>query len=888
MRVCLNFICKNESKIIRRMLDSVRDVVDCVVACDTGSTDDTVKQIESWCIENGKSRDVHQFPFFDFSQARNDALARCRTSDMKFDYILFLDADFVGHGKLADLTAPVYGPKLVSGHVSYRRPQILRRDVQGGYVGATHEYFSTPSPVVSIDSFWIEDKGDGGSKADKYARDIRLLKADLEKNPTNPRSMYYLAESYRNSGQYFDAAVWYARRVEVKGWLEEQWHAAYMKAVCERELKNEPAFVSSCWTAYGMRPWRSEPLYALAKYWREQAKNEQAMAVCEIGRGIPYPVEDSLFVEDGVYAWGWLEEQSIVGFYCREEARRLAGADACRKLADGNFGRASVLARQNLRFYDRPGEVPLVSAIWMKRIDFPRRPGWSLFNPSILLREGKFFAVVRSSNYVIRDGRYIVAGADNVVRTESYLIRGDGDGQPIKLDTPIYPAKPSNVQGVEDLRLFPSNGKLMASATVCDHADGGGPRIGVFEIDPDTGACGPLDFPRGPFGERCEKNWMPVLHDGDQASWIYSPSSNDGQPMVATRGYIGWVVVPHGDKSDIKAPNARGGGQVVRFDGGWLAVVHEAHDNGGIRTYTHQFLWYDGQWKLTHASDPFSFRERNAIEFAAGLAVAAGGHILVSFGVRDAEAWVCAIDQNEVRRMLKRGKRPLVIQDQFGTIEIPDDGYVYNAIYGPVCVQDEYQFAKLAKEFPDAKTIVDLGASFGVATRMIQHYWPQAKVYAFEPDPSRAAFLNKNCDLGILDVCDEPVVGYWPDQAKALEGIGWGEPWRPSPEHAIRAPKGAIGQPDAGIDFGMAISATEAFATIDRIDLMKIDIEGFELGILRELAEVGKLPRVIVGEWHFRNCLDGLRALLEPTHHFQWIEPAKGAGPWQLFWARRK
>lgn len=654
-----------------------------------------------------------------------------------------------------------------------------------------------------------------------------------------------------------------------------------MRAVCERELKNEAAFVAGCWTAYGMRPWRSEPLYVLAKYWREQGRNEQAMAICEIGRGIPYPVEDSLFVEDGVYAWGWLEEQSIVGFYCREEARGMAGADACRKLASGNFGRASDLARQNLRFYDRPGEVPLVNAIWMKPIDFPRRPGWSLFNPTILIHEGKFFAAVRSSNYVIRGGRYIIADADNVVRTENYLIRGDG--QPIKLDTPIYPTKPSNVQGVEDLRLFSINGKLMASATVCDHVDGG-PRIGVFEINPDTGACGTLDFPRGPFGDRCEKNWMPILHGGDQASWMYA-ASNDGQAMGAIRGDGKWVVFPLGGKSDASIPNARGGGQVVRYDGGWLAVVHEAHDNGGIRTYTHQFLWYDDKWKLTHASDPFSFRERNAIEFAAGLAIAADGHVLVSFGVRDAEAWVCAIDQDEVRRMLKRSKKPLVIRDQFGTIELPDDGYAREAIYVPVSERDEYQFSKLAKEFPDAKTIVDMGASFGVATRMIHHYWPGAKVYAFEPDPSRIPFLCKNCDM---DAAPIPIVGYWPDREKALQGIGWGEPWRPSPEHAIDSPKVAIGMPDAGIDFSRAISATEAFETIDEIDLMKIDVEGFELGILRELAEIGKLPRVIVGEWHFRNTLDGLRALLEPTHDFQWLEPAKGAGPWQLFWARKR
>jgi glycosyltransferase involved in cell wall biosynthesis len=329
MRVCLNFICKNEAKIIRRMLDSVRGVIDCVVAVDTGSDDGTVPLIESWCIENGKSRDVHRIQFENFEQARNEALRLCRESDLKFDYILLLDADFIGVGKLPELTAQAYSLTIKGGGISYRRPQLIHRRLDAKYIGVTHEYLSLPVQAVNLDGFHVEDLGDGGGKSDKYERDIRLLREDLQKNPGNSRSMYYLAESYRNSGHFPDAALWYGQRTQAGGWDEEAWHAAYMKAVCERELKNEAAFVRDCWTAYGMRPWRSEPLYHLAKYWREQGRNEQAMAVCEIGRDITYPHADTLFVEDWIYEWGWLEEQSIVGFYCRDKRRFEAGAKAC-------------------------------------------------------------------------------------------------------------------------------------------------------------------------------------------------------------------------------------------------------------------------------------------------------------------------------------------------------------------------------------------------------------------------------------------------------------------------------------------------------------------------------------------------------------------------------
>ena len=34
------------------------------------------------------------------------------------------------------------------------------------------------------------------------------------------------------------------------------------------------------------------------------------------------------------------------------------------------------------------------------------------------------------------------------------------------------------------------------------------------------------------------------------------------------------------------------------------------------------------------------------------------------------------------------------------------------------------------------RTAVDLGASYGVASRMIRHYWPHARIIAFEPDPA--------------------------------------------------------------------------------------------------------------------------------------------------------
>ena len=51
----------------------------------------------------------------------------------------------------------------------------------------------------------------------KYARDRDLLLAEVERNPEDARSVFYLAESYRDLGDFVNARKWYARRVEMGG-----------------------------------------------------------------------------------------------------------------------------------------------------------------------------------------------------------------------------------------------------------------------------------------------------------------------------------------------------------------------------------------------------------------------------------------------------------------------------------------------------------------------------------------------------------------------------------------------------------------------------------------------------------------------------------------------
>ena len=59
-KLCLNMIVKNESKIIRRLFDSVSKIIDSYCICDTGSTDGTPEIIQAYFESKGISGKVYK------------------------------------------------------------------------------------------------------------------------------------------------------------------------------------------------------------------------------------------------------------------------------------------------------------------------------------------------------------------------------------------------------------------------------------------------------------------------------------------------------------------------------------------------------------------------------------------------------------------------------------------------------------------------------------------------------------------------------------------------------------------------------------------------------------------------------------------------------------
>ena len=324
--ICLCMIVKNESAVIERCLASVRDLVDYWVVSDTGSTDGTQDLIRA--AMDGIPGELHEDPWQNFGHNRSLNLEHARG---KADYLLLIDADMVlrQDGDLPELTADSYMIRH-GGDTEYRNKRLVRGSLPWRYVGSTHEYLTTgrPDHELHLDALVVDHFADGGSRADKFERDARLLTADLVRDPNNTRTVFYLAQTRRDQGEHDEAVALYRRRARMGGWPEEVYFSLLQVGELLADADQWPEAMDAFVEAWEFRPQRLEALYELTSRLRVQGRYQAAYAFACAGIGEPQPA-DVLFVRPWVYRWGLLFELSISAYWV-DDFR--ASVRACDKL----------------------------------------------------------------------------------------------------------------------------------------------------------------------------------------------------------------------------------------------------------------------------------------------------------------------------------------------------------------------------------------------------------------------------------------------------------------------------------------------------------------------------------------------------------------------------
>src|SRR5579883_1017327 len=136
--ICLNMIVKDESRVIRRCLTSVKDLIDYWVIVDTGSTDGTQEIIREFLKDI--PGELHERPWVNFGHNRNEALKLAKN---KSDYLLFIDADeelvFAKPLQKSKLNKDAYIASLWEEGSRGKRCLLINNQLEWRWEGVIHE-----------------------------------------------------------------------------------------------------------------------------------------------------------------------------------------------------------------------------------------------------------------------------------------------------------------------------------------------------------------------------------------------------------------------------------------------------------------------------------------------------------------------------------------------------------------------------------------------------------------------------------------------------------------------------------------------------------------------------------------------------------------------------
>jgi glycosyltransferase involved in cell wall biosynthesis len=659
-RVVLCMIVRNEAAIVRRCLEAALPHVDGFVVSDTGSTDETAAIVSSVGAALGVAGRVVCEPFRDFGHNRTLAARAARDFAVELGfplertYLLFLDADMILHVEAGfsrrSLQGAAYLVRQEDAELRYYNTRLACLSHVWRAEGVTHEYWTAdgaaPEPL-RLESIWIEDRGDGGCKADKLERDLALLEGAVAAEPNNARYLFYLAQTHFCLGRWDAALTWYERRIAAGGWEDERWYARFKRGQCLLQLGEHERAAGALLDAHEERPARAEPLHGLARHYRERGKNALAFMLARRGVELPLPHDESLFVEKTVYEWRFWEELMISAFYVGGEARAL-GASACRKL----------LARRGHEpwFYEY---VLRNSSFYASELEWSRRGLFSVSkasraragtdyacsNPTVASFRGRLWINVRLVNYVQKGGReYLSRDRDGVIRTRNVAFDWDSADGTAGVERELEGLPPhflrdTRIQGLEDMRWVVHDDRVWFSATTCQvpgHA--GTPRVVLGRLSEDLSAIEHLVPLRYERAAAVEKNWV-LWSRGDGLFAIYS---YDPFVLLRIEPDSGATHVEQEEAPAFNARTFRGSASPVAHPsrpGRFVALVHEVARRESENVYLHRFVELDDRSGLIGYGDAFVF-DHHGIEYGTGLCALPYG-VIVTYGHEDREArWV--------------------------------------------------------------------------------------------------------------------------------------------------------------------------------------------------------------------------------------------------------
>lgn len=331
-------------------------------------------------------------------------------------------------------------------------------------------------------------------------------------------------------------------------------------------------------------------------------------------------------------------------------------------------------------------------------------------NASILKVEDGYILNARTVNYELTDkGDYIIKTKDSFVNTINYILYMNKEyvveKQHKLVDKSVCQEYGSSVRGLEDIIIFYAGDSLWCTCTCRDTNPGEMPQMCLCKISdtPNYDSEFEVMIKRPIYlihDQRPEKNWLPfydiistvipdirtsdsllteesevpLLDKGPfgylldvpmidrqipSFNFIYSynpfiiRSIKHDKNVIDELGFISSEVKTTVNIPDFDMGRFRGSAGPLKFDGGYLFVVHEVIFLDGIkRNYTHRFVFTDKEFHIVKLSFPYYFEEPS-VEFCRSMCWSHDeNQIILTVGRKDSESWIYILHETMVKEML--------------------------------------------------------------------------------------------------------------------------------------------------------------------------------------------------------------------------------------------
>ena len=651
--ICLNMIVKNESKIIKKLFDSVVSIIDCYCICDTGSTDNTVEYIKEYFKERNIPGEVHHEEFKNFGYNRTFALDKCVGMS---DYILLMDADMeliIKNFNKEMMTKNNY--YILQGNDSfyYNNVRIVKNDGNCQYIGVTHEYIDLKKnkDIHSLgkDELFINDIGNGGCKDNKYTRDIALLTQGIIDEPKNSRYHFYLANSYHDSGKYEDAIKYYECVVKMNGWAQERWYSCYKMAHCYRKSNNIQSAIYYWMEGIDICKNRVENVYEIIHHYRSREKYETANYYYKIALDVLKKLNDKdkdafLFLHNDVYTWKLYFEYYVLAYYIDEKNIKNTNNAIVNILNHCDDGNAVNISMSNMKFYKfvlNKKKIAYFSNNFEEEINYDNIK-FNSSSSSIIDYNGGYLMNIRYVNYhITSNGSYI--NCDKNVITLNKCLELNKDFDIISERLVDYEFLNKRIDGIEDVRIFDNNGNIKFIG-VSEHTN---KKIGVVYGDYNKNSIVCNEINPSFSNNNCEKNWVLFNDKDNNLRVIYDWYPLKICKIDETKNSLELLETKTNVPKIFK--KVRGSTNAYFYNNEYWFVGHLVSYESP-RHYYHILMVFDVDMNLQKYSAPFKF-EGEPIEYCIGLIVEPT-RVIMNYSVWDRTSIIGIYDMQYIQKEL--------------------------------------------------------------------------------------------------------------------------------------------------------------------------------------------------------------------------------------------